>query len=137
MPFHPDMIEGMVRKFGNMPIWELLRRYEMEMGNFVILPGQREWFPAADWDETSVISIDGDEVRIHSLLSRHRGIPGMLKRFEGSLKDAGLSPVFINPMKDVEEMLRASGWRFTIVGEFPVIEYRWRPADKKARMKNQ
>jgi len=101
----------------------------MHYGNFVVLPGQREWFPARDWDESAVLSIanglNGKEVRIIAPIPKI-GSHGSLKRLMGGLNDVGLVPTFISPTKRIRQMLKARGWKFVRAGIFPHDEEIWR-----------
>ncbi len=111
------------------PMWQHLRELEMHHGNFIILPGQCEWFPTKDWDDSAVLSIanghNGKEVRIIAPIPK-RGSHGSLKRLMGGIKEAGLVATFISPTKRVRQMLKAKGWRFVRAGLFPYDEEVWR-----------
>ena len=131
MPFQPAYIMGIRELFGDKPIYELLRKGEEHKGHFVIRPGQKDWLPADDWDETSVVSQDGKEVRLVAILAK-RSSNGAFKRLLGAIKEAGLKPVVVCPMPDIEIMLRAFGWRYQQhrpAGDALLEEEHWRPPD--------
>jgi hypothetical protein len=111
----------------DMPMWQMIRELEMHSGNFVVLPGQQPWFSKADWDETSIVSIaggfEGKEVRIIAFLARR---DGAFDRLIGGIKDVGKTPVVISPIKAQEKRLKERGWRYRIVGEWPMDERQWR-----------
>lgn len=131
MPFQPAYIEGLAAAFGDLPIYELLRKGEEHKGHWVIKPGQKEWFPADDWDHTSVVSQDGKDVRLVAILAKDDKLgTNVFDKLLSDIKDAGLRPVAVCPLPAIEAELRKRGWHYVMVypaGDALLGEDHWRP----------
>lgn len=120
-----EMIEQLVGT--SRPLWEIMRRDEISKGNTVIVPGDRLWLSADDWDSTIIVSQKGREIRLIAILARDPGT-GAFRRTVTGILGAGLVPVIIEPMGVMAIILRRWNWSKRIVGSgFMHREEQWRP----------
>lgn len=112
----------------DVPAWKVLRDHEIELGHWPVPVGSVPWLPAKDWHEHDCVAMDGDEVRLVAIAAR-RPHTGALGRLLAGIAAAGLRPVVVNPMDEMEGILRAWGWRRVRVGhDYVTNEEQWRPA---------
>lgn len=95
------------------PMWEIMREREANRGFSPIIPGDAEWLSLADWDKTSVVSINGGEVRLVAIMAAR---PGSFTRLLASLELLGLTPVVVEPTREFAATLRRRGWCIEHVG---------------------
>lgn len=87
-----------------------------------------DWFTSKDWRADSVISVDKArrEIRIIAVAAVDRRT-GALSRMIRGIRDAGYTPVIIEPMLDMPAILAKWGWTRSTVGAGFHHEEQWRP----------
>lgn len=112
---------------GNTPAWMVLRDAEIERGYWPVPVGSVPWLRAKDWHDHDCVSMNGDEVRIVAIAARHPR-RGAFKRLLKSIEAAGLRPVVIAPLDEMQAILTKWGWRHIEVGhDYRTFENQWRP----------
>lgn len=98
--------------YGRRAIWPTDKR----------LPG---WFAPGDWSSWPVLSYDDRELHIVAVISARKGA---LNRLIARAREAGLSPVIVEPFGQMLSILNRWGWQKTVVGEGWDRREEWRPA---------
>jgi len=107
------------------PIYEQMRQAERERGFRVVIPGETPWLSVDDWHESSVVSMDGSEVRLVAILAKR---PGSFKRLLATLASHGLKPVVICPVGPImPAIMRHYCWEKRDLGSGWDAEEQWRP----------
>lgn len=107
---------------------EAMRQHERKRGFTVILPGDRDWFPAAEWSQDCVVSLNGDHVRLCLVVAVKPGT-GAFSRLITAIIRADLVPVVLDPFEHMEHILTWWGWTGRRHGStFDDREERWRPS---------
>jgi hypothetical protein len=109
------------------PIHEVMRDDERQAGRRVVVPGDEPWLSASDWNPTVVVSIDGDRVRLVAILAASPG-NGALRRTIAGIAEAGLTPVIVEPTREMRETCRRWGWAQEHIGVGFMSEEHWSPA---------
>jgi hypothetical protein len=110
-------------------VYEVMREDERRAGRTVIVPGDVEWLPAADWDETVVVSLDGQQVRLIAILAKNPG-NGAFRRLIAAICAAELVPIISTPTNEMRETLKRWGWKGKIHGWGEQSEELWKPRTK-------
>jgi len=106
---------------------EAIRLGERERGFEPIFPGERVWFPAADWSPRDIASVKGHEVRIVAIMARHPG-SGAFSRLITNIAKRQLVPIVVEPLfRRMPDILLRWGWKQTIVGDGRARQETWRP----------
>lgn len=124
-------LASLFAKLDKQHIWEIMRDDERERGNRVVVPGEVDWLPAADWDDTIVVSVSGREVRLIAILARKPG-SGAFRRLVGRIQSSGLVPVIIAPSREMAATMRRWNWTRRYVGSGFEQEEQWRPRKRRA-----
>lgn len=106
---------------------EIMRNDETAAGRRVVKPGDEPWLPAADWDSTNVVSVDGDTVRLIAIWTPTPG-QGAFRRLIAAIEAAGLRPCIVEPTVEMRATLKRWGWKGKRHGHGFGSEERWRPA---------
>lgn len=105
-----------------------LVKSERERGYKPVFPGQVIWLPKSDWPNDVVVSMDGNTVRIVAIKALKEG-SGSFRRLIESIIQYGLSPVIIEPMLSMPDILTRWGWSRRMVGnDFETREEQWFPS---------
>lgn len=107
-------------------IEDILRADEEAAGRVVVRPGDVSWLLREDWIDSVVVSRELTEVRLIAMVAQRPG-QGALRRTLAGIKRAGLSPVIVEPTREMRATLMRWGWRQTIVGDELACEVQWRP----------
>lgn len=107
-------------------ISEVMRDDERAAGHKVILPGEVEWLPLADWDPTIVVSLDGNKVRLVAILARNPG-NGAFRRLVATIAASGLTPQIIAPTNEMRATVKRWGWRIRTKGSGFEAQEIWYP----------
>lgn len=105
---------------------EALREDERAAGFDPVHPGEREWFSAADWSAGDVVSVRKRIVRIVAIKARDPG-KGAFSRLITAIAVAGLTPVIVEPMFSMPDILTRWGWKRSVVGKGFDREEIWMP----------
>jgi hypothetical protein len=105
---------------------EAMREDERAMGFEPIRPGDCEWFSAADWNHKDVVSVRGREVRIVAIKATKVGV-GAFSRMITGIARAGLTPIVVEPLFDMPDILQRWGWQRFEIGEGFEHQEIWKP----------
>lgn len=107
-----------------------MRDLEIEHGHTVLVRDQplAFSFSSADWDEDTLITMDGKDVRLILTNALHPGT-GALHRLVASIQAAGLNPVVLSPVgPTMPAIMKHWGWKMHTVGAGFHRSEEWRPA---------
>lgn len=121
-----QMIDMILERAANRPMWEVMREFEEEAGYTIVLPGSEPWFSLDDWDETVVVSRSRREIRLVAILARNPGHGALTRLVYGILSD-GLVPVIIAPTLEMRATMKRWNWAPRHVGSGWDHEEQWRP----------
>lgn len=108
------------------PVDVSMRQHEVEIGGALVLPGLCPWLPNDDWLE-AVVSKKGGRVRIVLIVARKPGT-GAFRRLVDGILAAGLMPVVVTPLWQMEAIMLRWGWIKSTTGTtFADREETWRP----------
>jgi hypothetical protein len=100
---------------------------ERKRGFRVVRPGDEPWFRIRDWRAESVVSIDGNTVRLVLIHAVREG-RGTFTHTVQNIEKAGLLPSVIEPNREFAASLKRRGWVGKQVGRtFETRETVWRP----------
>jgi hypothetical protein len=108
------------------PMEVIMRKMERDAGRRVVVPGEVEWLPEADWLASVVVSIDGIRVRIIAIAAKEPG-KGAFRRLVAGIQAAGLIPCVVAPVQEMRETLRRWKWKGRTIGYGFEAEERWEP----------
>lgn len=112
------------------PIHQQMWDAEIAAGRRVLLAGLSPILPICDWEPTSVVSQESDEVRLILLHAKRIG-GGAFKRALAAIREAGLRPVVVGPIGPImPAMMKRWGWVETIIGEGWDAQDEWRPPEE-------
>ncbi len=97
------------------PICEVMRNDERTNGFEIIKPGDVSWLSTDDWDETVVVSRDGNRIRLVAILAKNPGNGALTRTVKGILA-AGLIPTIIEPTNEMRATCQRWGWKTRRVG---------------------
>lgn len=83
---------------------------EVARGYVPVPVGSVPWLPLDDWHATDLVTLDGKEVRIVAIVANNPHT-GAFKRLLAGIEAAGLSPVVIAALPELEAILRRWRWR--------------------------
>ena len=109
--------------------YSLMRADETAKGHRVVRPGEVPWLPKEDWDETVVVSVDGERVRLVAILAKQPGC-GAFRRLVAAIQAAGLKPCVLCPTPELAATLKRWGWREKHKGVGIESEERWEPRSR-------
>jgi hypothetical protein len=109
-----------------------MKEDERAAGFMPVCPGDVPWFSKYDWPDDVVVSVKGREVRIVAIKAKERG-KGALRRLIGEIAYHGLTPIIVEPLFDMPDILKKWGWTSRIVGTGMNREEQWRPDEKWLR----
>lgn len=89
---------------------------ERAAGRVVVRPGGRAWLPRRDWLPDTLASIDGTTVRLITLHARQPG-SGALTRTLWGIARIGWTPVVVEPLGVLVDVLERKGWRLRVTGD--------------------
>lgn len=99
---------------------------EKERGFKVVRPGDVEWFPQTLWKPSSILSIDGNRVRIVLIEAKHQK-GGAFRRLLDDIADMEMVPVVVEPHDRLAAFLSSLGWRHRLHGAGDDRENIWYP----------
>ncbi len=105
-------------------IHDLMRSNERKAGYRVVVPGDVPWLSREDWDNTVVVSIDKNRVRLVAILARNPG-SGAFRRTIDGIRSAKLIPVVVEPTLEMQATLKRWGWRGRRVGNGTDVQTVW------------
>jgi len=109
---------------------ETLTRLEVKMGHEIVPVGSVPWLPEAEWDTGSLVFRDGDEIRLVAILANQKWT-GAFRRLVAGIEAAGLRPVIISPLADMERIMDKWGWSCRRIGDdFATAMTEWRPVKR-------
>lgn len=109
-----SVILRMLAEPGYDPVRAMLKE-EIARGYVPVPVGSVDWLPTADWHPRDVVSSDGVEVRIVAIAARNPGT-GAFRRLIAGIEAAGMRPVVVCPLTDMEEIMRHWGWATVRIG---------------------
>jgi hypothetical protein len=106
---------------------QAMREDEVAMGFEPIYPGERPWLPAEDWSPRDVVSIRSTTIRIVAILAKRPGT-GAFSRLITAIAKAGMTPIVVEPMFDMPNILKRWGWTSQIIGAGSQRQEIWSPS---------
>jgi len=106
---------------------EAMRADERVAGNSPINPGDVDWLPVLDWPDDIVVSMRGKKVRIIAIKAKYPS-NGAFSRLITDIAKAGLTPIIVEPMFVMPDILKRWGWSRQIIGSGFEREEQWRPS---------
>lgn len=120
------LTELLIKASMGVRLHEVMRADERAKGHRVVVPGGEPWLPAVDWDATSVVSVDGNVVRLVAILALNPG-NGAFRRLIAAIQTAGLTPHISTPTREMRDTLRRWGWKGKHRGWGDDVEEIWKP----------
>jgi hypothetical protein len=115
----------------------VMRDSEVARGYRPVFPGDFPWFPASEWPQDVVVSLDGNRVRIIAVYALNPG-NGAFSRLITGIVRAGLIPTVVAPFSEMVDILTHWGWHRRIVGKtFNDRCDEWFPTRKWREQRNE
>jgi len=95
------------------PCWMAIMAAEHRNHRQAVL--EAEWLNWEDWESDTIITQDGQNVRLVIMTARNPG-HGALTRLVDGIERAGLVPVLVEPTDRLKEWCRKRGWRARMIG---------------------
>lgn len=105
---------------------EAMREDEVAAGFTPVLPGEVTWLSATDWPGDVVISHNNKQVRIVAIKAKVRG-QGSFRRLIEAITAAGMTPIVVEPMFAMPDILKKWGWARQTIGSGFQTEEQWHP----------
>lgn len=116
---------------------EAMRQDECAAGHRVVKPGDVPWLSVSDWPDDITVSVTNkQEVRIVAIRARGPGF-GAFSRLIAAIKVHGLTPVVVEPLTHMTDILKRWGWQSTSVGSGFTAEEQWRPPSTTRTVSDQ
>jgi hypothetical protein len=101
-------------------------KMETDRGFEIVPVGSVEWLSPYIWQRSSVVSRDGNRIRL-VLLEAQRQKQGAFTRLVDDIQVEGLIPVVIAPHDRLAQKLHSWGWKCRRVGLGVEAEHIWYP----------
>jgi hypothetical protein len=132
-----DFDEAMERILRIGPV-ESMKQDEIALGFQPVYPGGVEWLSPNDWHANVVVSVRHPDVRIVAITAIQKG-KGAFSRLIDGIVSAGMTPIVVEPMFDMVEIVGRWRWHFDVIGEGFHSETQCRPSKEwiAARITNR